>query len=167
MFLLPITLTVLQPEGIFPFIAGYLFSTFYLSPDLDLPQSNPSQRWGVLKILWVPYQMLFSHRSFFSHFPVISSILRLVYIFLPIFILTFIIFKIVDEIFFESAITMLLQKEIVANNIEIESYIKYTFIYFSYGVIMADLFHIVLDITVSSLNSFRKKLNQKVKFLKI
>lgn len=166
MFFLPITLTVFQPEGLFPFIAGYLFSTFLLSPDLDLPQSNPSRRWGPLKIIWFPYQALFSHRSFFSHFPIISSLIRLVYLFPPIFIITFIIFKVIDEIFFDNFLSMM-----ILNNVEninnLEEIIKNNIIYFTYGVIVSDIFHIFLDITVSYWNSLRKRLNNKLKFLKI
>ncbi len=32
------------------FLGGY-----WLSPDLDI-NSRPFQRWGVLKIIWIPYQ---------------------------------------------------------------------------------------------------------------
>jgi len=40
----------------------FLFSTFYLSPDLDI-NSSVYKRWGLLKIIWLPYKKLFNHRQ--------------------------------------------------------------------------------------------------------
>jgi uncharacterized metal-binding protein len=59
--------------------AGYCFATFFMNPDLDL-DSVGYQSWGPLRIIWWPYQKILAHRSYFSHFPVISTILRLIYL---------------------------------------------------------------------------------------
>lgn len=57
------------------FLAGGLL----LSPDLDT-RSNPTRRWGPLRLLWWPYRSLLSHRSFVSHTPLIGSAGRLLYL---------------------------------------------------------------------------------------
>jgi uncharacterized metal-binding protein len=56
------------------FLGGY-----WLSPDLDI-KSRPFLRWGVLKIIWLPYQRLIPHRSPLSHAPVLGSLIRLLYL---------------------------------------------------------------------------------------
>ncbi|NWJ96882.1 MAG: metal-binding protein [Chloroflexi bacterium] len=58
---------------------GYCFATFFMNPDLDL-DSVGYQSWGPLRIIWWPYQKILAHRSYFSHFPVISTVLRIVYL---------------------------------------------------------------------------------------
>ncbi|RUM60932.1 MAG: metal-binding protein [Persephonella sp.] len=164
---LPVVLTALQPEGLLPFIAGYLFSTFYLSPDMDLPHSKPSKRWGSLKIIWVPYQSFVSHRSLISHSPVISSVIRLLYLLLPLFLTILIIFKVIDEVFFEGGLSVILQQDIGILNIETEIFFKNLIFYFAYGVIIGDLLHLLLDFSVSFLKGMKKRINKKFKFLKI
>jgi uncharacterized metal-binding protein len=99
--LLPATLVAIQPEGLFSFIAGYLFGTFWLTPDLDLPQSRPFQRWGFLSIIWIPYTKVFKHRSIFTHLPILGLTIRLVYLTTLIFATYYIllaILLILDEI---------------------------------------------------------------------
>ena len=55
-----------------------------LTPDLDQAES----RHGFWHLLWWPYGKLFKHRSTLSHFPIISTIVRLIYAFgLPLFLL--------------------------------------------------------------------------------
>lgn len=56
------------------FTAGWAF----LSPDLDLPQSRPSKRWGLLHVLWEPYRSTHKHRGR-SHFPLFGTAERLLY----------------------------------------------------------------------------------------
>ena len=63
------------------FAGGYTAGWRYLSPDLDLPQSLPSRRWGkCLKKIWEPYQATHKHRGT-SHWPLIGSAVRLTYLF--------------------------------------------------------------------------------------
>jgi uncharacterized metal-binding protein len=59
--------------------ASHFLGGYWLSPDLDI-KSRPFLRWGVLKIIWVPYQRLIPHRSPLSHAPVLGSLIRLVYL---------------------------------------------------------------------------------------
>ena len=58
---------------------GFLVGGLWLSPDLDT-RSNPSRRWGPLRILWAPYRRLLSHRSLLSHTPLLGSAGRLAYV---------------------------------------------------------------------------------------
>jgi uncharacterized metal-binding protein len=39
------------------------------------------KRWGFLKFIWFPYGYVFRHRSIFTHFPFISDLFRLLYLF--------------------------------------------------------------------------------------
>ena len=57
----------------------FLFGGLWLSPDLDT-RSNPTHRWGPLRLLWWPYRRLLSHRSLVSHTPLIGTAGRLLYL---------------------------------------------------------------------------------------
>ena len=59
--------------------AAHFLGGYWLSPDLDI-KSRPFLRWGVLKIIWLPYQRLIPHRSPLSHAPVLGSAIRLLYL---------------------------------------------------------------------------------------
>jgi uncharacterized metal-binding protein len=56
--------------------ASFLIGGLWLSPDLDT-RSLALHRWGALQWLWWPYRTLLPHRSFWSHGPVIGTLLRL------------------------------------------------------------------------------------------
>ena len=60
------------------FAAAYLFSGLFFSPDLDL-HSTPYMRWGPLRVLWLPYQLIVHHRSWVSHSFLVGPAVRLVY----------------------------------------------------------------------------------------
>jgi len=49
------------------FLAGYVFSMLFLSPDLDLADSRAVRRWGALRWIWYPYALLFRHRQLSHH----------------------------------------------------------------------------------------------------
>lgn len=66
--------------------AGYTLGWVFLSPDLDLPRSNPLRRWGALKWIWIPYEKTHDHRGL-SHWPIVGSMGRSLYLGLPIFAL--------------------------------------------------------------------------------
>lgn len=70
--------------------AAYLANPAFLSPDTDLPESSPSNRWGILEpILW-PLQMIIHRgnmRSPLSHWPPMSSVLRMAHIWMTTFII--------------------------------------------------------------------------------
>ena len=59
-------------------VVSTLFAGLMLSPDLDL-DSSVYHRWGVLKWLWLPYQKVMPHRSFFSHSFIIAPLIRVAY----------------------------------------------------------------------------------------
>lgn len=61
------------------FTLSYLVSSFLLSPDLDLPQSDAAHRWGPLRILWLPYARAFRHRGL-SHSIVWGPLTRVGYL---------------------------------------------------------------------------------------
>tara|TARA_Y100001968_G_scaffold316458_1_gene344300 strand:+ start:519 stop:1001 length:483 start_codon:yes stop_codon:yes gene_type:complete len=58
---------------------AFAFGGLWLSPDLDT-ESKPLQRWGLFKIIWLPYRKLIKHRSILSHAPVIGTLIRLIYL---------------------------------------------------------------------------------------
>ncbi|MGK7947357.1 MAG: metal-binding protein [Xenococcaceae cyanobacterium] len=66
--------------------SAFLFSGLMFGPDLDI-YSIQFKRWGMLRYLWLPYQKLFSHRSFFSHGLIIGTVIRLFYLLLVVFII--------------------------------------------------------------------------------
>lgn len=59
--------------------ASHFLGGYWLSPDLDI-KSRPFLRWGVLKVIWLPYQRFIPHRSPLSHAPVLGSLIRLIYL---------------------------------------------------------------------------------------
>ena len=58
---------------------AFLVGGLWLSPDLDT-RSRATGRWGPLAWLWWPYRRGLSHRSLFSHSPVIGTAGRLIYL---------------------------------------------------------------------------------------
>jgi len=67
----------------------YLFSSFMFNGDLDT-NSRPYNRWWLFKMIWIPYQLMFEHRSVFTHGLIIGTIVRLLYIgIIPIVFLLF------------------------------------------------------------------------------
>jgi len=61
------------------FLGSYLFSSLFLSPDLDLKGSDSFRRWGVARVIWVPYARLFRHRAL-SHHIIFGPLTRIVYL---------------------------------------------------------------------------------------
>ena len=65
----------------------YMFSGYVLSPDLDR-HSTPYNRWGYFKWYWRPYQKVIKHRSPWSHWIILGTLIRLAYIlWIPVVIL--------------------------------------------------------------------------------
>jgi uncharacterized metal-binding protein len=58
---------------------GFLFGGLMFGPDLDI-YSRQYQRWGPLRWIWIPYQKSLRHRSFFSHGPIVGTVLRSLYL---------------------------------------------------------------------------------------
>lgn len=61
------------------FLGSYVFSMFWMSPDLDLSKSVAFYRWGVLRWFWLPYAWIFRHRQT-SHHPLLGPLSRILYI---------------------------------------------------------------------------------------
>lgn len=58
---------------------SFLFSGLMFGPDLDI-YSIQFKRWGPLRWLWLPYQKILAHRSFFSHGFIIGTTIRIIYL---------------------------------------------------------------------------------------
>jgi uncharacterized metal-binding protein len=72
-------------------VATGCFSGILLSPDHDLAENGNVTHtvvrndfgdtlWLVWSIMWYPYGRLISHRSFWSHTPVVSTLIRVLYV---------------------------------------------------------------------------------------
>lgn len=69
----------LGPAGSISAGLAFLVGGLWLSPDLDT-HSNPTHRWGPLRLLWWPYRRLLRHRSVVSHSPLLGTAGRLFYL---------------------------------------------------------------------------------------
>ncbi|MFL6230353.1 MAG: metal-binding protein [Pyrinomonadaceae bacterium] len=58
--------------------AATLFGGLMFGPDLDI-QSRQYTRWGVFRFVWLPYKMMFRHRSRWSHGIIFGTLIRVVY----------------------------------------------------------------------------------------
>ena len=55
-----------------------LFGGLMFGPDLDI-QSKQYTRWGLLRLLWLPYRAVFKHRSRWSHGIIFGTLIRVLY----------------------------------------------------------------------------------------
>lgn len=76
---------------------AYLVGGFMLGPDLDI-HSIQYKRWGPIRWIWLPYQTALSHRSRFSHGPIIGTVIRVIYLSLWIAALTFLTVSILNAV---------------------------------------------------------------------
>ncbi len=85
LFLLGIGGEILCRMGLIPglglgvFLLCYIFSSLFLSPDLDLWESRAVRRWGIGRVLWYPYSKVFRHRRT-SHHLVFGPFTRIGYL---------------------------------------------------------------------------------------
>jgi len=77
---------------------GFFFSGLMFGPDLDI-YSTQYKRWGILRWIWLPYRKLFRHRSLFSHGLIIGTLIRLIYLFLMIFVIAIFLVAIAQLLF--------------------------------------------------------------------
>ncbi|MBI4530305.1 MAG: DUF2227 family putative metal-binding protein [Candidatus Latescibacteria bacterium] len=68
------------------FCLAYLFSVFFLSPDLDLDRCRARSRWGIFGVLWYPYSKVFRHRGI-SHSIIFGMVTRILYLILIVALL--------------------------------------------------------------------------------
>lgn len=73
----------------------YLFASLMFNGDLDT-NSRPYNRWWIFKMIWIPYQLMFTHRSFFTHGLIIGTVVRILYLGIIPFII--ILFKVDLEV---------------------------------------------------------------------
>ena len=99
--------------------SAHLLGGLYLSPDLDLV-SKPFKRWGVLRVLWFPYQKLIPcHRHWLSHGIIVGSVVRLLYLaalLLPLWVIFPGLQQVEWDISFGKAIAFFLGIELSALN---------------------------------------------------
>ena len=143
---LPPALYFIPKEFYLPFTAGYLVGTFVLSPDIDMAHSKPSKRWKALKPIWRPYQSFSKHRGI-SHLPVIGSLIRLFYLGAALVFIYFVALGVVSLLKPEFVNTLL---EINPLNFFHELAWREESAFFIFGVVLADITHIVIDF-ISSL----------------
>lgn len=79
-------------------LAGFLFGALMLGPDLDT-RSLHYQRWGIMRWIWIPYRRSLRHRSFFSHGPIIGTVVRVIYVLAWAFLLGLGSAALVNEVF--------------------------------------------------------------------
>lgn len=77
-FLLSFLITGSYLISILVFVS-FLFSGWCFNGDLDL-NSKPYKRWSILRFIWKPYQKVFPHRSFFTHGPIIGTLIRVIWL---------------------------------------------------------------------------------------
>ena len=81
--ILPLSCLLLQDvigsREVAAFLGAYLFSSLFLSPDLDLARSRASRRWGIGRVFWLPYSTLFRHRRL-SHHLLWGPLTRILYL---------------------------------------------------------------------------------------
>jgi len=68
---------------------SYLFASLMFNGDLDT-NSRPYNRWFIFKMIWIPYQLMFNHRSIFTHGIIIGTVIRLLYLGIIPFIIIYI-----------------------------------------------------------------------------
>lgn len=69
----------IRAEAAVAYILAYAFSMVFLSPDLDLARSRASKRWGIARVLWIPYALVFRHRGC-SHHAILGAFTRVAYL---------------------------------------------------------------------------------------
>ncbi len=118
-------------------LTGYTFATFLVNPDLDL-NSIGYQSWGWLRFIWWPYQKILGHRCWMSHFPVISTLLRIVYLmWFPVLLL----------LLLGSSVRAMVRETVLDWFPELAPFI----LVFIIGMILSDTLHTILDTSSTEL----------------
>lgn len=128
LLMIPLLFTWLEVKKIIVFLSFYLFSTFFLHPDLDLARKVKifSLR-GLFSIFFWPYSFFLKHRGI-SHHWIGGTISRLAYLLILFFLFSW-IFHFSDKerfLFFLNK-----QKEICLLGF--------------LGIFTSDIFHLILD----------------------
>jgi uncharacterized metal-binding protein len=118
-------------KGVVLFAVGFLFSTLFLSPDLDLKDNCSSNNWGFFKLIWRPFSFFSSHRGI-SHSLIFGPLIKLLYLCAIIFV----VFHLADFIVFRNTDIDFIT--ILQNN-------KKEIICILGGVYLAHVAHVLLD----------------------
>lgn len=140
----PYLLHTIEFNGI-PVILGSILGLLWLSPDLDLSHSRPSERWLFLKFTTNIYRMIHRRHRGASHWPIIGSLVRFLFLIFVIYIIEFCIALLTND----------LQNPY---NFVVIPYIRNNFVLLFLGVEFSSLVHVFLDILSSLYNRW---LNRK------
>lgn len=103
-------------------VTGFYIGTDFVTPDLDV-ESRAINRWGPLKVLWLPYKWAFNHGQS-SHNIFYGAVVRVLYFSLIIAGLYYLIFK----------------------TVPIDITISPVFLYILLvGIVLANALHVMLD----------------------
>lgn len=129
------------------FIISFLFGSFMLSPDLDT-RSKSYFRWGILRFIWLPYNIVFKHRSKLTHGLILSPLIRLIYLMGIVIIITIVSLSLYD---------ITITHNFIYKSFNLGTYddVLYAIVC---GIVISNLWHVVLDNTVT----FCKKMYHKV-----
>lgn len=123
---------------LFLFLGAYFFSTFLLSPDLDLKKNRSKLNWGFLRWIWWPYSKTFKHRGL-SHSLIWGIPTRLIFIYL-IYFSGLMVFYVLGDYYFEEMPFWFVD----ADNFEVE-YVAALLL----GVYLPSITHSLLDVMVT------------------
>lgn len=134
------------------FAGAFLFATFLMNPDLDLPHSTPTRNWGILKFLWKPYNKKLKHRGI-SHFPVFGTLTRIFY--LTLFIaLMLSIYDLWNADWNETLNDLIMQENSKIKGVLDWILTQGNLLLFALGgLVLADLLHLLSDLCYSLLRS--------------
>jgi uncharacterized metal-binding protein len=103
--------------------AGYYIGTEFITPDLDT-NSAAIKKWGMLRVLWLPYKWLFRHGQS-SHNIVYGAAVRIFYLSIILLSIYYFLFK----------------------SLPLETIISSAYVFiFLIGVIISNVLHVILDI---------------------
>lgn len=114
-----LTFQYINPKQLMTLGIGFYIGTDFLTPDLDT-ESRALKRWGRLKIFFLPYKWIFTHRHS-SHNPVVGAVVRILYISLIMLVFYLVLFKSFPSgtVFFSAYIILFLIGIIIANALHI------------------------------------------------
>jgi uncharacterized metal-binding protein len=79
----PILYYRVVPTSEIALMTAGMLATLVINPDLDLNRKRPRGIAVVWWLFWWPYSKMVGHRSPISHFPIMGTIIRIIYILIP------------------------------------------------------------------------------------
>jgi uncharacterized metal-binding protein len=123
----------------FCFQLGWMFSTFFFGPDIDL---RPRKRMGFVRVLFYPYSWLHKHRGL-SHHPFFGSLTRIVYLIVLGWAIScfLIFFDLLAWTYFDYWLNF----KLFASKFNINNSFDVGLIWAITGIALADLSHVCID----------------------